>query len=160
MRTPWRWLRESDLVADLVGILRKAFPDPVPSSLVGDFKMPEGPTVSRVRTEARLRKDREAVDVVLLNSSRVHVTVRSNGVRDAVRAVRPEDVHAAIEVKLEPGLSQTGWSEDVKKLQRYPQIPTRVVLWLDTSLPLEAVGLTYRHQKGFNAGGRRADGGP
>ena len=149
VRWPWRWPKESDLVVDLVHSLNRelgrqavALADLVgPGSL--DLSTARA-RVPRVRTEARPRTEsRTAFDIAILGTTPLEVHLHANGARDVVRRVDGRQIAALIEVKLEPGLTQQGWVADLEKLM-HPQCEgTRVVLWIDTSLPLKAVGVTY-----------------
>ncbi len=151
MKDPWRWPRESDLVADMVMSMQKAMGEH--ARVTAERETPglqsgrSAVTVPRVRTEVKPGGNAKKVDIGVLGAPQVKVYLHGNGARDVVLQVDEADLSAIVEVKLEPGLTQDGWLADVRKLVGFPAAGFRVALWIDTSLPLPAVDVWYKHLK-------------
>lgn len=134
----------------------------------------QGKIVPRVRTEVKvsseseIQKDlawrnrtkaekddsgsRRRVDVAVLRARNVQAILAPGGVRDVLLPVRAVDVAVALELKLYPDLyvrnGHLDWMSDLHKLSRMSMDITRGLLFIDTSLPIATVGITYRDVKG------------
>ena len=94
------------------------------------------------------------VDLAVLKDATVEMTLHGNGARDVVLECRTSDIAALVEVKLNPdryflkNKKMSPWLEDVLKLLAIRVDVPRFVLALDTTLPLQAVGVTWtaRHR--------------
>ena len=173
---PWGWIRESDFAPEVARRLSTALGNDnvVEANLeLGPRLVPKGGTtctVSRVRTEVRFSlpqppagrpikpkktgKAQQLVDLAVYRCSEEKPVIRvnGNGARDAFLHGRPEEFESLIEVKLTPGrwITSNGecpWFNDVEKLERFTDVPTRVVLFADTALPLRSVGVTYNTKR-------------
>jgi hypothetical protein len=126
--------------------------------------------VPRVRTEVRLQLpefkrsgeseasqthgERIDISVYKRNSTPPRLRVHGNGARDVWLAGVPEDFGCMLEVKLTPGRflgggasHECGWLRDVFKLSFLPSVETRIVLFVDSGLPVETVGVTYSNTR-------------
>jgi hypothetical protein len=130
------------------------------------------PSAPRVRTEVRIMKPKadpteeiatslretakekkkqkhlRRVDVAVMRPQDAAVVVHAAGARDVVLHVHEKDVEFALEVKLYSELyvprGRCLWLEDIDKLSDLSRRMTCGLLLLDTALPLEDVGLTYK----------------
>ncbi len=96
------------------------------------------------------QKHDDRIDVGVFKDTKVEIRVEVNGPRDVLLRVRPEDVAALIEVKVYPehyfqaARHESPWLEDVRKLHALDPSTLRCVVVLDTSVPLETAGVTWR----------------
>lgn len=174
---PWRWLRENDLVVDVVTRVRDRLPARALAArltgpgfdrrLIDASRLPR--KIQRVRTEVKVaRSEKEAnatededdespkkkdrIDVcVLVDDHVVDVVIHEKGVRDVVLKVTERDVAGLLEVKLYSDLyiqsGHCGWLDDLVKLSRIANNAVRGVLYLDTALPLTSVSINYRQKR-------------
>jgi len=122
----WRWPRESDLVVELVTELKKIVGNDFSTKkfdgkLVDkDGKDEEGicKNTLRIRTEVRLGiGESQRVDICLLNENPTLYYNKGYGRRNIELAIKPDDVHEILEVKLDP-FRQLTWVKDLIKLHR------------------------------------------
>lgn len=163
-RDPWRWLRESDLVAALVARIEDAFGQTVGSTCAVELDKARGRCVGpgpnhllgpRVRTELKPRgvRDGSRFDVAVMRDG-YRIYLNGNGVRDASLRADLGDIMVLLEVKLMPqlyrptrhGRTESRWLDDIAKLRRVLTCNADLLaglLFIDTSLPLRGVGMTY-----------------
>jgi hypothetical protein len=94
----------------------------------------------------------DRIDIAVFKDRTVDTVLHANGARDVVLEVDPEDLDGVLEVKLYPasyyktdkrrGLT-CYWFDDILKLRALANIGIRGLLLVDTSLPLDAVGVTF-----------------
>ena len=159
---PWAWLRENDLVVDVVSRLRTRIPGRVPAKLIGPGfatrlvdlgASPGHRMISRLRTEVKVARDLSdktqlRCDVCILADREVSVVIYPEGARDVVLKVIEQDVAGLLEVKLYSDLyldkdERCPWLDDLLKLSRIASGEVRGVLLVDTGLPLSAMGILY-----------------
>ena len=172
MLNPWGWVRESDLVPEVARRLTSAIDGGKLAQVDLKLSKPLARhgkriwRVPRVRTEVRLsvpqtshsaeseetpgKQRRQRIDLAVYRNAagKPVIKVNGNGVRDALLHGKVEEFETLIEVKLTPGKwitseNECRWFNDVEKLERFSEVPTRVVLLVDTALPLKSVGVTY-----------------
>jgi hypothetical protein len=162
LNDPWRWPRETDLVVDLVGRIRSGLPEgerQVPANLrnLGNTLQDAqgGPRrIPRVRTELKLGDDGLRVDIGVFRSRTVDCFLNREGARDVSLKANAGDMEGLLEVKLFPDLylfrdeQPCKWFGDVLKLGTLAPDAVRGALLLDTSLPLEQIGVTYSRRRG------------
>jgi hypothetical protein len=165
---PWRWPRENDLVVDLVQRIRLGLPEDERQvqatfeNLGSKFQNVGQPTrlVPRVRTELKLNDDRFRVDIGVFRSKVVGCFFNNNGARDVTLKANKSDMEGLLEVKVFPDLylfpsgQRCKWFGDIMKLDTLARDAVRGVLLLDTSLPLNGVGITYTRRRGTASLGR------
>jgi len=145
----WRWPRESDLVVELVTELKKIVGNDFSTKkfdgkLVDkDGKDEEGicKNTLRIRTEVRLGiGESQRVDICLLNENPTLYYNKGYGRRNIELAIKPDDVHEILEVKLDPH-KLLYWVDDIIKLKhihdKYPEIHQHLIA-IDNSLYLQS----------------------
>lgn len=166
-KNPWAWLRESDLVVDMVTSMRsKLDVSVINANPVGTsralFDERFLPLMPRIRTEVKVRirqhdnhSDNRRVDVCIYSTHAVDIYFGDNGVRDVTLPANENDIDGVVEVKLYPqlylprkkGSVESGWLNDVIKLYELSQICKcirhYVVIFIDTSLPISTCGMRY-----------------
>lgn len=116
----WVWLRESDLVSDLVYEIKKKVPNLVPSELIERNKKTVSTghlvNISRVRKEVKFgRTGMQKIDICLLNDNPKTYFGDPYGRRNIVLFVDGKDIEEILEVKLDPH-NQLNWFDDIIKL--------------------------------------------
>lgn len=176
LNNPWHWLRESDLVVDVVTRVRDSLPTRMVAARLGGpgfdrrlMNASDTPRmVQRVRTEVKVaRSEKEAnenedndspknnkdrIDVCVLSDDHiVDIFVHEKGARDVVLKVMERDIVGLLETKLYSDLyirdGYCGWLDDLVKLSKVAADSVRGVLYLDTALPLESVAVNYRQKR-------------